>query len=215
MTSPQGFWDKIARKYAATPVRDQAAYEQTLARVRAYLGPQDQVLELGSGTGSTALLLADNVKRYVSTDYSPGMIEIAQEKLDVLQAKGDAPDGLSFLAADAFDERLPHYASADGFDSVLAFNFLHLVANPADVLGRIHALLRPGGLVVSKTACLKPRAWLFGPMIKVMQLFGKAPPVTMLSAAGVNDLHAAAGFEVIETGFYPAPLSHFVVARKI
>lgn len=215
MTPSQGFWDKVSRKYAASPVKDQAAYEKTLARVVEHLGPEDQVLELGSGTGSTALLLAGNVKRYLSTDFSPGMIEIAQEKLEAGLAAGDAPGNLSFLAADADDQRLPQFAGPDGFDAVLAFNFLHLVKQPEDVLSRIHKLLKPGGLYISKTVCLKRRAWLFGPVIRALRLIGKAPHVTMLSPDDVNDLHRAAGFEILETGLYPAPYSHFVVARKI
>ena len=41
------FWDRIAPKYAKSPVRDQQAYEATLARTRSYLGAEDKVLELG------------------------------------------------------------------------------------------------------------------------------------------------------------------------
>ena len=64
------FWDRIAPKYAKSPVRDQQAYEATLARTRSYLGAEDKVLELGCGTGSTALILADAVAEYTATDLS-------------------------------------------------------------------------------------------------------------------------------------------------
>ena len=52
------FWDRIAPRYAKSPVRDQAAYEHTLDRVAHYLRPEHQVLELGCGTGTTAVHLA-------------------------------------------------------------------------------------------------------------------------------------------------------------
>ena len=42
----------IARRYAADPVADPAGYEATLTRVQGLLGPQDNVLELGCGTGT-------------------------------------------------------------------------------------------------------------------------------------------------------------------
>ncbi|MBO6507990.1 MAG: class I SAM-dependent methyltransferase [Roseibium sp.] len=216
MTPSTRFWDKAARKYAASKIKDQAAYEKTLERTTEHLGPEDHVLELGAGTGSTALLLAKNVKSYLSTDFAPGMIEIANEKLAAERNNGVAHEGLSFLTADAFDERVQlSDEQGAGYDAILAFNFFHLVENPDDLLARVRDLLKPGGLYISKTVCLKDRAWLFGPMIKVMQLFGKAPYVSMFSFEDVEDKIRSAGFEIIETGTYPEPRSRFVVARKV
>jgi len=215
MTPSITFWDKVARKYAKSKIADEAAYQKTLQRVTEHLGPNDKVLELGAGTGSTALLLAGSVKSYLSTDFAPGMMEIAEEKLVAARAEGNALEGLSFLAADGFDPRLTTAAGDEGFDAVLAFNFLHLVQGPEALLDRVNGLLKPGGLFISKTVCLKSKAWLYVPMIKVMQLFGKAPYVSVLSTDMVNDMMTKAGFEIIETGLYPAPSSHFVVARKV
>ena len=52
------FWDRIAPKYAADPIADPAAHEATLERTRRLLGPGHRVVEIGCGTGSTALALA-------------------------------------------------------------------------------------------------------------------------------------------------------------
>ena len=209
-----GFWNKAARKYAASPIKDQAAYEKTLARTTEHLGPEDDVLELGCGTGSTALLLAPNVKSYLATDFAAGMIEIASEKLVADKEKGTAPDGLRFAVADAFSEKV-NPPSANGYDAVLGFNYLHLVENPEDVLIRVRRMLKPGGLFISKTVCLRRKAWLYGPMIKIMQLFGKAPYVRIFSFQSVEQTIREAGFEIIETGTYPEPMSRFVVARRV
>ncbi|CTQ52875.1 bifunctional 3-demethylubiquinone-9 3-methyltransferase/ 2-octaprenyl-6-hydroxy phenol methylase [Roseibium album] len=216
MTPSTKFWDKAARKYAASPISNQAAYEKTLERTTEHLGPEDNVLELGCGTGSTALLLAGNVRSYLATDFAPGMIEIANEKLAAEKANGKKHQGLGFLTADAFDEsvQLPD-ENTGGYDAILAYNFFHLVENPEDLLARVRDLLKPGGLYISKTVCLKDRAWLFLPMIKAMQIFRKAPFVSMLSFQNVEDMIREAGFEIIETGTYPEPRSRFVVARKI
>ena len=202
------FWTRLSRKYASQPVRDQAAYEKTLSRTVEHLGPDDKVLELGCGTGSTALLLAGGVGSYLATDFSEGMIGIAKEKLS-----GSGVANLSFLTADAFDKRLE---TETGYDAVLAYNFLHLVADTEAVLARSRALLKPGGLLITKTVCLGGKAWLFRPMIAVLRLVGKAPYVRMLTVAKLEDLIGQAGFEIIETGTYPAsPPARFVVARKI
>jgi len=57
-TDDTRFWDRGARKYARGAVADPAGYERTLDRTRGLLRPDHGVLELGCGTGSTALRLA-------------------------------------------------------------------------------------------------------------------------------------------------------------
>ena len=82
------FWDRAAKKYAASPIDDEAGFERTLARTRALMPPDARVLELGCGTGTAALRLADSVKSYVGTDISAGMIAIAQQKLETAHQNG-------------------------------------------------------------------------------------------------------------------------------
>ncbi|WP_299811798.1 bifunctional 2-polyprenyl-6-hydroxyphenol methylase/3-demethylubiquinol 3-O-methyltransferase UbiG [uncultured Roseibium sp.] len=209
------FWTRLSRKYAAHPIKDEAAYEKTLARTLEHLGPDDAVLELGCGTGTTAMRLAGDVKSYLATDFAGGMIEIAEERLAEQRQQGTAHEGLGFLVADAFDEQVMPAGGKPGYDAVLAYNFFHLVDEPDDLLARVHALLKPGGLYISKTVCLKDRAWLFAPLIAIMQLIGKAPYVNMLSIRSLEETIRKSGFEIIETGNYPEPRSRFVVARKV
>ena len=57
------FWDRIARKYAADPIKDMDGYARTVDRTRHHLRSTDTVLELGCGTGTTALKLAAHVSR--------------------------------------------------------------------------------------------------------------------------------------------------------
>ena len=78
------FWDKVARKYAANAIADIAGYEATLQRVRALLAPDQSVLEIGCGTGTTALRLASATRQMLATDVSTEMIAIAREKLAAL-----------------------------------------------------------------------------------------------------------------------------------
>ena len=213
MKSSDAFWNKRARRYAARPIKDEAAYRKTLERVLEHLGPNDSVLELGCGTGTTALKLAGNVESYLSTDSAAGMIEIAQEKLTLEQSACNAPQGLSFLTADVFDPQIEASMKPGGYDAILAFNFLHLVPEPEKTLARIVKLLKPGGLFISKTVCIGDRRWYLGPLVSVMKLFGKAPYVNFLNENEIDTMIENAGFEIIETGFFPAPLGRFAVAR--
>ena len=67
-TDDQYFWDRLARKYARDPIKDMAGYTRTLEATRQRLRETDTALELGCGTGTTALSLAPSVARLVGTD---------------------------------------------------------------------------------------------------------------------------------------------------
>lgn len=135
------FWDRTSGRYARSTISDIAGYERTLERTRGLLRPQDRVLELGCGTGSTALRLADGVQSYLATDISTGMIAIAEQKLAT-----EAIPGLSFLVA-----TVEALAPETGFNAVLGFSYLHLVRDLPGTLKHIRGLLAEGGLFISKT----------------------------------------------------------------
>lgn len=201
MTNP-AFWDKAAPKYAKAAISDQAAYEYTLGRTRAHLSKTDQVLELGCGTGSTALLLAPDVGHYTATDYAAGMIDIARAK------PGDA-DNITFEVMDQIPE-------TGGYTAVLGFNLFHLIPDMERRFAEIHALLPDGGLFISKTPCIKGGGikWLLiGMILPLMQALGKAPFVGRFTAATLENAITSAGFDIIESGDHPAP-SRYIVARK-
>ena len=140
------FWDRAARKYATDPIADNAGYERTLERTRHYLKRDDTAFEFGCGTGTTALKLAPSLGRIVATDISGEMIAIARER-----AEAEGCTNATFEVATPDAAPWP-----DGtFDVVFGFNVLHLVAAREAALRGVHRLLKPGGLFISKTPCLK------------------------------------------------------------
>jgi ubiquinone/menaquinone biosynthesis C-methylase UbiE len=209
ITSDARFWDRSSRKYARSAIADPNGYERTLERVRAHLRPGDSVLELGCGTGTTALRLADGVRSYLATDISGGMIAIADEKLAV-----ESIPALSFRTATA--EELVHEESR--FDAVLGFNYLHLVRNVPGTLRSIQVLLKPGGLFISKTPCLGD----MNPLIRLlllpaMRAIGKAPHVSSLGASALEQLIIGAGFDVLVRESHASKGKDqrpYIVARK-
>lgn len=210
MTDIAGFWDKIAPKYAQDAIKDMAAYEYTLERTKSYLKPKDHVLEIGCGTGSTALLLSPHVRDYVGTDISSGMVDIARAK-----AKADAVQNLHFEVAAAQDA-----TKVDGvFDVVLGFNIFHLTESTEHCIADIHRILPVGGHFISKTPCLWDRA--FGlkrypirAILPLMQLIGKAPPVQFMTQIELEGMITSAGFAIVESGNFPTE-SRYIVARRI
>ncbi len=200
------FWDRLARKYAQRPIRDETAYRASLARIRAHVTAHDRILELGAGTSSTALLLAEDVAHVTSTDLSPEMIAIGREK-----AAAAGVTNIDLVAGTPADPGFPR----GPFDAVLALNLLHLIPDLDETLADIHDMLRPEGLFISKTPCLMGPYRLLQIPLAVMRLFGRAPWVGFYSPAKLEARIEAAGFELLERGDYPkSPPSRFIVARR-
>ncbi|MDQ8730891.1 class I SAM-dependent methyltransferase [Bradyrhizobium sp. LHD-71] len=203
------FWDRTSRKYARGPIADQVGYERTLDRTRTLLARSDKVLELGCGTGTTALRLAGHVQDYLATDVSAGMIAIANEKL-----AAEPTPALVFRTATA--ETLPPDAKA--FNAVLGFNYLHLVRDLPATLRRIHALLAAEGVFISKTPCVGD----MNPLIRLallpaMRAIGIAPYAGVFRAAQLSQLISAAGFDIIATESHATKGNDnrpYIVARK-
>lgn len=183
------FWDRLARKYAADTIADAAGYARSVARCQALLGADDRVLELGCGTGTTALQLAPHVAHITGADLSAEMITIAEEKR--------AAAGLSnaaFVAAASTDLRFQ-----DGhYHAVLAMNLLHLVPDLGATLTVAHRLLRPGGLLITKTPCLSDMNPLIRLVLPLMRWVGKAPAsVRCFTDAELRSAVQAAGFTIL------------------
>ncbi len=211
MKDAKTFWNQIAAKYAKQPIADMDSYEYTLARTRSYLKPTDTVLEVGCGTGSTAILLAQNVASMTATDISDQMIEVGRAK-----ARDENVQNLTFQEVDVLNTGL----NGEKFDAVLAHNLLHLIEDLPTSLAQISQHLEPGGVFISKSVCgfgqnapLKFR--LIKTLIPLMQFLGKAPFVAFRTIEDHEAAIKAAGFEIVESGNFPqSPPSRYVVAIK-
>jgi 2-polyprenyl-3-methyl-5-hydroxy-6-metoxy-1,4-benzoquinol methylase len=207
MVSSEKFWDKKAEGYAASPISNMDAYNHTMDLTRAHLETSDRVLEVGCGTGSTALLLAENVAHITGSDISGNMIQIARNK-----ATAQNVANADFVQATLDDGALGNA----GYDTVLAFNILHLLDDLPGAVSQIHKRLNPGGTFISKTVMLGDGLSLWRMVIPPMRLLGLAPPVKFLSQQQLDDTIVAAGFKIVETHDYPGSFkTRFVVAKKV
>lgn len=202
------FWDKAAEKYAASPIDDMEGYLQTLERTRSYLSKDDRVLELGCGTGSTALLLAKDVGHITASDISNKMLAFG-----INAARVQNITNIDFIPSDIYDDKF----GAEPYDAVLILNLLHLLEDTDAAVARIHDLLKPGGVFISKTVNelgrdvpLKYR--LIKMILPLMQKLGQAPFVKFMSIEELEGHITSGGFKIIESGSYP---SRYIVAKKI
>lgn len=203
------FWNRTARKYARGKIADEAGYERTLERTRTLLRGNDRVLELGCGTGTTAIRLADSVKDYLATDISTDMIAIAEER------KNTAGSLANLVFSTATVETLvPGPAQ---FNAVLGFNYLHLVRDLPGTVQRIHSLLAPRGLFITKTPCVGEMNVLIRLVLPAMRAIGKAPYAGVFNAVELGRHISAGGFDILATEIHATKGNDhrpYIVARK-
>ena len=187
MASNAKFWDRIAARYSRKPVADEAAYKKKLQVTREYFRPDMEVLEVGCGTGSTAIVHAQYVKHIHGTDLSSKMIEIAQGKAAAAGVQNVTFETLAIDAIPKPDQSL---------DAVLALSVLHLLEDKEAVIARVHRMLRPGGIFVSSTACLGDTMKWFRFIEPIGRRLGLIPMVRIFSAAELVASLTDAGFEI-------------------
>jgi ubiquinone/menaquinone biosynthesis C-methylase UbiE len=136
------------------------------------------VLDIGSGDGVMAQLLARRARTITCLDRSTRVIEAATKRLERYE-------NIRLVAGDMHAMPLPD----DSFDQVLLLNVLTHAERPAEVVGEVFRVLRPGGQFVLVTLDEHPHAEISTAYQHVNAGF---------SPATVRDLLGGAGF-VIES----------------
>ena len=199
------FWDRIADRYAKSPVADQDAYERKLATTQRYLRADMAVLEFGCGTGTTALHHAPFVKHIRAIDVSARMIEIARSK-----AEANGVANVAFERADIVGLQ----AADESYDVVMGHSILHLLDDRAAVIDKVHRMLKPGGLFVTSTACLGGMMPWLRVILPIGRVFGLLPKVAFFTPAELAGEFEAAGFRIAHSWQPDRRKALFVVARK-
>ncbi|MBT8445580.1 MAG: methyltransferase domain-containing protein [Gammaproteobacteria bacterium] len=205
MTSSATFWNRIARRYAARPVADEAAYQKKLEITRQHLRPDMKLLEIGCGTGSTAIVHASYVKEIDAIDISPRMIEIAEGK-----AAAANISNINFRCMAIDDLSAPN----ESFDMVLGLSILHLLENWQAVIAQVHNMLKPGGKFVTSTACIGDIMPLFRLVAPLGRAVGLMPYVSIFSADDLKGSFDSAGFSIDHEWQPGRKASVFIVAGK-
>ncbi len=205
-------WDKIAENYDESEKRFEPIHIKTIENTKKYLNVNDIVLDYGCGTGTKSLELAGFVKEIQGIDISSKMIEAAKRK-----AVERKIENVDFIHAIIFDDKF----QGESYDLILAFNILHALTDHQQAVQRITELLKPGGLLISTTPCLKEKMALknrfeLSFFILLIKL-GVFPNIlTRFRFSELEDLIANGNLQIIETEKIFHMMSvYFIAARKI
>lgn len=205
MTQSSAFWDKVAERYSRKPVADEAAYQKKLRVTREYFRPDMQVLEIGCGTGSTALAHAPFVRHLRATDISSKMIEIAKDK-----AAAEKIDNVTFEAASIDDLNV----ADQSLDAVLALSVLHLLEDRDEAIAKAYKMLKEGGVFVTSTVCLGDTMKFFKLIGPIGRFLGLIPLVKVFTVQELVDSLIEAGFTIDYQWQPDRGKPVFIVAKK-
>ena len=206
MNQTEKFWDKIANKFDK---RAKHFEQPPIEKTKQYLNTNDIVLDYGCATGTITYEIVGSVNKIVGIDFSSKMIDAANGKSVEYKL-----ENVEFVKSTIFDKRY----NQGSFDVVLAFNILHLIENREKVLQRINELLKPGGMVISATACMGEYTFInflqfliFKPLAKL----GIVPNLKIFKLYELESLMINENFKIIETKRINQSPNYFIVARKI
>ncbi len=199
------FWDRIADKYARSPVKDEDAYQTKLRVTREYFTPDTQVLEFGCGTGSTAITHAPHVAHIRAIDFSARMLEIARDR-----AADKGVDNVTFEQGDIVTLEAPDAS----YDVILALSVLHLLKDRRAAIAKVHRMLKPGGVFVSSTACLGDSMKIFKYIAPPGRALGLLPILDVMTADELVESLTDAGFAIDHYWQPGKNKAVFIVAKK-
>jgi len=199
----RAFWSKVAPSYDR--VVDLQIGPATRALVRERLvreGRLGNAVEFGCGTGFYTQVLAERAERVVATDCSPGMLAMAQQRIDAANVRFRVEDCQRTTLADG------------AFDTAFMSLVIHFT-EPAATLAEMRRILKPGGTLIISN--LDPQA--LGGLARVRCLariiyhgltgYRTKPPKASLNHAPteqqLHDLLIRAGFEVLSSETFRDP----------
>ena len=187
--STQEWYDMIAIAANLIPgihAGERFATLQLLERLG--IDAQDHVLDVGSGSGVTAALIAEKVgARVTGVDLSPGMVAKARQRA----AKLGLADRIKFQVGDVLDLEFDE----DTFDVVIFESLLTIMpGDPAAAIREMVRVLKPGGRIGGNEGTIDP-----GVLPELHDLYEKHPAIQRTyTADSLRKQFEDAGIEIQE-----------------
>lgn len=202
MKKSEKFWDRVS--IASSKKLSRIALK-TVEGASGYLNKSDLVLDFGCGPGTITNELAKYVRFIHAIDFSAGMLKIAKKETEEKKIKN-----INYFNASVFDEAFKE----GSFDVVVAFNVLHYQENLPEVIQRISALLKPGGLFISSTACLKERKGIIQVLMYILSKTRLIPKTMFYKVSELKNAISQGSFIILKVEKLTNLPECFIVGRK-
>ena len=202
MNKAEKFFDKVSSKSKPEP-------NQTASKIielsKEFLEKDNYLLDFGCGSGAITNKLAKITKSIEAIDISQGMLEFAQR-----QAEENSIENINYLQTSIFDERFKD----ESFDVILAFNVLHYIEDMPHLIERINSLLKPNGIFISSTACLKEKRSLLKYLVFVLTKLGIMPKTNFYKKNELETLIKNGNFDIMKSEIISKLPEYFIVSNK-
>ncbi len=206
MVQKMKFWDKAAKGYAKSPIKNEQAYQKKLEITQGYLKQNMEVFEFACGTGTTAMAHAPYVKHILAIDISSNMLEIAQHKVEQ-----ENINNITFQQS-----TIEEFSSAEAaFDVVMGHSILHLLEEPENTVKKVHRLLKPDGIFVTSTVCLGNWMFPWKVLIGIARFFRVLPYINILKRTKLERYFTDNGFEIDYQWEPRKKEAVFIIAKKV
>ena len=202
MNKSEKFFDKVSSK--SKPEPNQTA-SKIIESSKEFLEKGNYVLDFGCGSGAITNKLSKVAKSIDAIDISSGMLEFAKK-----QAEKDSIANINYIQASIFDERLKDKK----YDAILAFNVLHYIEDVPKLIERINTLLKPNGIFVSSTACLKEKRSFVSYLVLLLTKIGMMPKIFFYKKNELEILITNGNFEIIKSEKLSKLPEYFIVTKK-
>ncbi len=202
MNKSEKFFDRVSSK--SKPEPNQTAFK-IIESSKEFLKKDNYILDFGCGSGAITNKLAKAVKAIEAIDISSGMLEFAQK-----QAQEKAITNINYRQVSIFDEVFKD----ETFDVILAFNILHYIEDMPSNVERINSLLKPNGIFISSTACMKEKRSLVRYLVSFLSKIGLVPKMISYKKVELETLIENGNFEVIKSERISKLPEYFIVMKK-
>jgi len=139
------FWDRFANYYDSFIDKVfRKTYKDIIENLESDLDLNQNVLEIGTGTGIIPFSIYSKVSSIVATDISPEMIRVANQRLIDSKIKN-----IDFQVQDSYSLTFPDKS----FDIVIASNLFHILYEPEKPINEVKRVLRDNGIFIAPTIC--------------------------------------------------------------
>lgn len=184
--------------------KDEPINLKIIEKTKKLINSSNTVLDFGCGSGTAAIAIANSVKKNIGIDISSKMIELAEGKAEENKVRN-----IDFEQATIFDEKF----KTESFEVILCFYLLHLLKDTPRVMQRINDLLKPGGLIISATPCIK--GTYFSYLLSPFSKFGLIPPIKTFNVYELEKLMTDEDFDIVRVEcLHKSGQQYFVVAKK-